>query len=179
MSTVVPLTGEPLALDLVNTRTAAGDLLATPDDLHAWVKLQAGRLPDGTCGDLEAVRAVRAHTAAALERVRHGERPDAADLAALNDAQRAAAAISEVTWDGSAVAVARRRAGAEALAAALAEAAAELLADPAVTKVRQCEADGCVLLFLPAHPRRRWCSAARCGNRARVARHYRKHRGID
>ena len=28
---------------------------------------------------------------------------------------------------------------------------------------------------LPAHPRRRWCSPARCGNRARVARYYQRH----
>ncbi|MEU9839973.1 CGNR zinc finger domain-containing protein [Actinomadura sp. NPDC048032] len=42
-----------------------------------------------------------------------------------------------------------------------------------------CEADDCVLLFLPAHPRRRWCSAARCGNRVRVARHYRRHRPAE
>ncbi|MFD0515426.1 CGNR zinc finger domain-containing protein [Streptomyces aureus] len=33
-----------------------------------------------------------------------------------------------------------------------------------------------MLLFLPAHPRRRWCSAARCGNRARVARYYQRHK---
>ncbi|MFD0900640.1 CGNR zinc finger domain-containing protein [Actinomadura sediminis] len=178
MTDVVPLVGEPLALDLVNTRTAAGDLLATPEQLRAWARLQAGRLPDVAPDDLDAVRDVRAHTAAALKRVRHGERPDERDLAALNDAQRAAPAISEVTWDGTGVRVERRRA-APGLAAWLAEAAAELLADPAVTKVRQCEADDCVLLFLPAHPRRRWCSAARCGNRVRVARHYRKTHGID
>ncbi|MEV3921501.1 CGNR zinc finger domain-containing protein [Actinomadura coerulea] len=35
------------------------------------------------------------------------------------------------------------------------------------------------MLFLPAHPRRRWCSAARCGNRVRVARHYRRHRPAE
>lgn len=179
MSDLVPLVGEPLALDLVNTRTAAGDLLATAGQLRAWVRLQAGRLPDDAVpDDLDAVRDVRAHTAAALERVRLGRRPDERDLAGLNDAQRAAPAISEATWDGTGVRVERRRA-APGVAAWLAEAAAELLADPAVTKVRQCEADGCVLLFLPAHPRRRWCSAARCGNRVRVARHYRKTHGDD
>ncbi|WP_433464559.1 CGNR zinc finger domain-containing protein [Spirillospora sp. CA-128828] len=35
---------------------------------------------------------------------------------------------------------------------------------------------GTVPRFLPGHPRRRWCSAARCGNRVRVARHYQRHR---
>ncbi|MFC9970567.1 CGNR zinc finger domain-containing protein [Spirillospora sp. NPDC127200] len=184
MSDPVPLTGEPLALDLVNTRTAVGDLLATPDDLRTWLDLQAERLPDahGPAApgpdDLAAVRAVREHTANALERARRGEPPAAADLTALNDAQRAAPAINELAWNGSAVTAERDRTGpARArLAARLAEAAADLLADPAVTKVRQCEADDCVLLFLPAHPRRRWCSAARCGNRVRVARHYQRRK---
>jgi predicted RNA-binding Zn ribbon-like protein len=184
MSDVVPLTGEPLALDLVNTRTTATDLLATPDDLRAWLDLQAGRLPDAPSADsldmqdVRAVHAVREHAAAAVEQARHGGRPARADLAALNDAQRAAPAITELTWDGSAITAARRRTGPPGarLAGWLAEAAADLLADPSVTRIRQCEADDCVLLFLPAHPRRRWCSAARCGNRVRVARHYQRHK---
>jgi predicted RNA-binding Zn ribbon-like protein len=61
------------------------------------------------------------------------------------------------------------------LAAALAESAVELLGSPAVARLKQCEADDCVLLFLPAHPRRRWCSPQRCGNRIRVARYYGRH----
>ncbi|MFF4654434.1 CGNR zinc finger domain-containing protein [Streptomyces sp. NPDC001381] len=183
MNDLVPLTGEPLALDLVNTRPAAGDLLATPSDLRAWWVLEADRLAEAvpqevTDADLAAVRAVRDHVARALDRVRRGDPPPAADLAALNEAQRAAPAIDELAWDGSAVAVTRRREGSPGrrLAARLAEAAAALLADPAVTAIRECEADDCVMLFLAAHPRRRWCSASRCGNRVRVARHYQRHR---
>ncbi|MET9909355.1 ABATE domain-containing protein [Streptomyces sp. NPDC006476] len=181
MSDLVPLTGEPLALDLVNTLPTAGDLLAAPDDLRHWWALQADRLPDEvpqtvTAADLAAVRAVREHTARAIDRVRRGDEPLAADLHALNQAQRAAPAINQLAWNGSAVAATRRRDGSPGLrlAACLAEAAAELLADPAVTRVRQCEADDCVMLFLAAHPRRRWCSATRCGNRVRVSRHYQR-----
>ncbi|WP_026414568.1 CGNR zinc finger domain-containing protein [Actinomadura oligospora] len=181
MSDVVPLTGEPLALDLVNTLTAAGDLLATPDDLRRWRDLQEERLPDTPPADadaLAAVRVVREHTARALDSIRHGERPDDADLKALNDAQRAAPAIKDLTWDGSTLVASHHRSGPPEtrLAAHLAEAAAELLSDPAVTRIRECEADDCVMLFLPAHPRRRWCSPARCGNRVRVARHYQRHK---
>ncbi|RFU39502.1 hypothetical protein DZF91_22040 [Actinomadura logoneensis] len=181
MSDAVPLTGEPLALDLVNTLAAVGDLLSTPDDLRRWCELQAVRLPEAPATDadaLAAVRTVREHTARALERVRHGERPDDEDVRALNDAQRAAPAINELVWDGSGLIAERRRSGpsGDRLAAHLAEAAVELLADPAVSRVRQCEAGDCVMLFLPAHPRRRWCSPARCGNRVRVARHYQRHK---
>jgi predicted RNA-binding Zn ribbon-like protein len=183
MSALVPLTGEPLALDLVNTRPTVGDLLATPGDLRAWWALQADRLPEEvpqevTAADLAAVRAVREHTDHALDHVRRGDEPSAADLEALNQAQRAAPAINELTWNGSAVVATRRHDGSPGLrlAACLAAAAAELLADPGVTRIRECEADDCVMLFLAAHPRRRWCSAARCGNRVRVARHYQRHK---
>ncbi|WP_030267645.1 CGNR zinc finger domain-containing protein [Streptomyces violens] len=183
MSDLFPLTGEPLALDLINTQPATGELLRTPEDLRTWWALQADRLPEGVPAnlkpaDLAAVLTVREHVARVLERVRTGQAPAATDITGLNDAQRAAPVTCELSWrDGKLVAQRRRdgRPGVR-LAAWLAEAAVELLADPTAQKIRVCEADDCVLLFLPQHPRRRWCSAARCGNRARVARHYQRHK---
>ncbi|MFH8800830.1 CGNR zinc finger domain-containing protein [Streptomyces sp. NPDC017936] len=183
-----PLTGEPLALDLVNTRPAGvggrTDLLDTPERLAAWLALEEARLGlevDGaepTAADLAAVHAVRAHTETAVRALLHGQEPPAGALRALTDAQRAAPAVRELTWNGGAVTPVLRRTGplGVRLAALLAEAAADLLTDPAVGRLRRCEADDCVMLFLPAHPRRRWCSAARCGNRARVARYYQRHK---
>jgi predicted RNA-binding Zn ribbon-like protein len=182
VSEPVLLTGEPLVLDLVNTRPTTGDLLATPADLHTWLTLQAERFGEAAAlADAElddGVRDDRNHTARALDRVRRGERPSADDLEALNRAQRVAPAVLELRWDTSGTTATRRRTGTpgERMAAWLAEAAAGFLADAGVTEVRQCEADDCVMLFLPAHPRRRWCSATRCGNRVRVARHYRRHK---
>jgi predicted RNA-binding Zn ribbon-like protein len=183
------LTGEPLALDLVNTRPAGADggrvdLLDTPERLAAWLALEEDRLGLDACDaaptdvDLAAIHAVRAHAEAALQALLHGEEPPAISLRALTDAQRAAPAVRELSWNGNAVTPALRRTGplGVRLAALLAEAAADLLTDPAIGRLRQCEADDCVMLFLPAHPRRRWCSAARCGNRARVARYYRRHK---
>ncbi|MFC7817071.1 MULTISPECIES: CGNR zinc finger domain-containing protein [unclassified Streptomyces] len=183
MSEYAPLVGEQPAIDLVNTRPSTGDLLATEVDLRSWWTLQAERFPEApppdlTTADLVPVLAVREHTARALGHVRRGEAPSAADLAGLNRAQRAAPAIRELVPDGTAVVTRLSREGRPGvrLAAFLAEAAAELLADPAVARVRACEAEDCVLLFLPQHPRRRWCSAGRCGNRVRVARHYQRHK---
>jgi predicted RNA-binding Zn ribbon-like protein len=49
-----------------------------------------------------------------------------------------------------------------------------LLTDPD-SPLRACHGPGCVLYFVRDHPRREWCSAG-CGNRARAARHYRRHR---
>lgn len=181
-----PLVGEPLALDLVNTRVGTGgeevDLLASADGVRRWLALEVDRLPSPP-GDVDgaAVRALRDHVTEAVEQVRQGSAPPPGALRALGAALRAAPRHRELTWDGSAVVAVERRSGdptADVLAA-LAEAAADLLTDPAVTRVRQCEGPGCRMLFLPAHPRRRWCSAQLCGNRVRVARYYRRHRATD
>ncbi|THA60975.1 zf-CGNR multi-domain protein [Streptomyces sp. A0958] len=183
------MTGEPLALDLLNTLPYAAQ--GTPDDhladaagLRTWLALEEERLPAAGAGkatsdDVAAVREVRAHAASAVAAVRRGERPPASALRGLNEAQLAAPAVRYATWDGDAVVVEDRRPGALGVrvAAALAAEVAGLLADPDIRKVRECEADECTMLFLPAHPRRRWCSAARCGNRARVARYYQRHKG--
>ncbi|MFD3327168.1 CGNR zinc finger domain-containing protein [Streptomyces sp. NPDC058701] len=182
MTVTFPLTGEPLALDLLNTRTAQDDLVAGPAGLAAWLATQAGRLtPVAAVGPAEvaAVAGVREAARPALEAVRHGGRPPAGALRALNAALAAAPVRRELAWDAETglVALSRRDAAPHVrLAAELAEAVAGLLTDPRVAAVRACEAEDCVLLFLPAHPRRRWCVAAACGNRARVARYYARHK---
>ncbi|MCM2410649.1 ABATE domain-containing protein [Streptomyces sp. RKAG290] len=186
-----PLTGEPLALDLLNTLPhpppggAPVDHLADAAGLLSWLALEAGRLPGAAEGeeaagpaDLAAVQAVRAHAADAIGRARNGERPPDSALHGLNEAQLAAPAVRYAEWGGGQVVATVRRSGPLGVrtAAALAEAVVGLLADPVIGTVRECEADDCTLLFVPANPRRRWCSAARCGNRARVARYYRRHK---
>ncbi|MGY0501322.1 CGNR zinc finger domain-containing protein [Nocardia sp. FBN12] len=183
MTASTPLIGEPLAVDLVNTRPLGADLLASPALLEDWLTIQASRDPDlavaaPSPADLRAIRAVREHTAAAIDALRHGRRPPESALRGLIAAQNAAPAILRPAWTGTEITTVRHRtgpAGARA-AAALAEAAAELLADPALRKLRRCAADDCVLLFVATHPRRQWCSPARCGNRARVARYYQRHK---
>ncbi|MFE3193402.1 CGNR zinc finger domain-containing protein [Nocardia sp. NPDC059240] len=186
MADLEPLIGEPLALDLVNTRPSGGDLLETPESLADWLRLEADRLPEPpphhlTADDLAAVRAVREHTTAAVDALRHGRRPPAPALEGLVAAQSAAPAIRVLDWDGDGVTekVARIGAPGPRLAAHLADAAATLLRDPAVGRIRECGAEDCVMLFLPAHPRRQWCSPERCGNRVRVARYYQRHKATD
>jgi predicted RNA-binding Zn ribbon-like protein len=178
-----PLTGEPLALDLVNTVASLPggevDLLDSADDLRAWLAAEWARL-DITDGqiDLSAIRILRAHITRAVEAAREGTPPPPEALRAITDAQRNAPAYQELGWNGQTIAVTTRRPGnaTAVLLAQLAEAAATLLASPAIGLVRRCEGPGCRMLFLPAHPRRRWCSPATCGNRARVARYYQRHK---
>jgi len=56
--------------------------------------------------------------------------------------------------------------------------AIELLTGPQLPLLRECEGSDCTGVFVDASRarRRRWCSTARCGNRARVAAH-RSRRG--
>ena len=184
------LTGELLGLDLVNTRARSGadsiDHLATPDGLRAWIALEAERL-QGFGGealvavsqaDLALIHAVRECATKAIDHVRHGKAPPDSSLHGLNQALRAAPLHLELQWNGSSMAVRPKRSGSVIadLAACLAEAVAQVLADPAVTSIRKCEAEDCTMLFVPASRRRRWCAAARCGNRVRVARYYQRHK---
>ena len=177
------LTGEPLALDLVNT--VAGppddevDLLGTPGALRAWLAAEQDRLgsADGEI-DLVAIHALRAHIDAAIHAARTGQPPPPDALRAITSALRNAPIFQELGWDGHVVTATSRRRGNPTviLLAQLAAAAAELLASPAIRQVRRCEGRDCRMLFLPANPRRRWCSPTACGNRARVARYYRRHK---
>lgn len=178
--------GEPLALDLINTVvcTAHGqvDLLDDPATLAAWLAAQGERIPQPPRGeaptDVPAVRELRGHVACAVEHARRKDRPPRRCLDALTDAQRAAPEYLELGFAGGVVTATRRRAGSYGvqLCAHLAETATRLLTSPDIHHVRQCAHPDCILLFLPSHPRRRWCST-RCGNRARVARYYHRHKG--
>jgi predicted RNA-binding Zn ribbon-like protein len=58
---------------------------------------------------------------------------------------------------------------------AVAGAAVQLLDESRGHLLRACQAPGCVLYFVKDHPRREWCSPS-CGNRARAARFYQRHR---
>ena len=103
----------------------------------------------------------------------------AAAVRAVNAACARAPLWSRLTWSGPAGAPARtlRSAGTgpEAALSWIAEAAVLMFTGPDAGQLRACPGPGCVLYFIRAHPRREWCSAV-CGNRARVARHYQRHR---
>lgn len=181
-----PLVGEPLALDLINTVISPPsggdvDLLSTHDGLVAWIDQEADRLtrPAGRV-DLGRLQALRARVTTAVDLARAGNKPPAAALKALSTAQKSAPAYRELAWieDGLAVQLRRDGDATGVLLAELAEAATDLLGDPRIREVRRCAGPRCRLLFLPAHPRRQWCSPALCGNRARAARYYERHRSM-
>ena len=54
--------------------------------------------------------------------------------------------------------------------------AARIVTEANPTRIRQCASSNCMYWFLDTSKsgRRRWCSMSRCGNRAKVAKHYRQ-----
>lgn len=160
---------------------------ATGDDREAAAELTG----HSTGGDREAAAERTGHRMAAAAtggEVAAGA-PSGADLemavAVVNRACARAPSWSELHWpdpdpgdSDDEPRAATRTAHSPALAAiaAIAEEAVALFAGPDRRLLRACHAPGCVLYFIRNHPRRAWCSDG-CGNRARVARHYRRHHG--
>jgi predicted RNA-binding Zn ribbon-like protein len=182
---------EPLPVRLMNTvwadRHGVHDDLTGVDRLRQWLE-RTGLDGASLLGpeDLAAFRRLRAAARRIAAHVTADDRPAAtaggADLAAaLADLNADTAACApalvldggELTLRWCAVARAADRVRSE-----LALETARLLTGEPGGLLRACHAPGCVLYFVKDHPRREWCSAG-CGNRARVARHYEKHRPRD
>ena len=200
-----PLLGEPLPVELMNTiwadRAGVHDALDHPDTALGWLRALGERLepePSVIAAWLDEERPVDLrHAVDRLRRLRDALRrlaveatgdPRDAAMSAIDERQvaldvldRSCAARpiwSTLAWppgqepgrivhlDGTV---------GDAVIALLAADAVELFSGPTRFQLRGCLAPGCVLYFVKQHPRREWCSAG-CGNRARVARHYQRHR---
>jgi len=184
-----PVTGEHVALDLVNTTFVHGgrhghrvDVLASPGQLAAWLAEHAGELGADVVDAIAAegaasrllgpFRELRADLRAVFAAAVTGAPLPPGAVGSINAAARDGASWLELSA-GPPPQVARRwptrDQGAIAMAR-VAAAALELLGDAARTPVRACPAPGCILFFVAGPQRRTWCSAG-CGNRVRVARH--------
>lgn len=180
-----PLLGEPLALDLVNTCVrrdhADVDLLDSPAALAAWLHAESSRVAWAgpvTHADLRAVRGLRTALAALLDARREGSRPPTDALRKLNAALAAPAATGRLAWTAAGPKLVQPTAASrrDILLHALAADTVNVLTGPSATRLRVCAHPDCVLQFIALNSRRHWCSAAACGNRARVARHYQRQR---
>ncbi|MEU8437045.1 ABATE domain-containing protein [Streptomyces sp. NPDC029216] len=188
----MPLVGESLALDLVNTTFINGglrgvlvDALAAPADLDRWLAHRAADF-SGPLRPRLSEPATRAHFERFLELRRAlrevaaahvaGRAPEEADVRTVNRAARLSARWDELSPTAPAGSVTRWSEPDPQLAA-LGEVAAEgvRLFGGTGRPVQACPAPGCILYFLKTHARRAWCTAT-CGNRVRVARHSRRHR---
>jgi predicted RNA-binding Zn ribbon-like protein len=180
-----PLRDERLAIELHNTIYAGpgglADGLQDPGTAASFLSALAPRLAGAGTGPPPApaaLRELRDHVRVALAAVMDGEPIDPAALTALNVAAAAAPSAPQATLQTPpALTVAHPGATrAQVILRAFAADAIELVTGPDRDRVCRCGAPGCVLAYVRADPRRRWCSDA-CGNRARQARHYRRARG--
>ncbi|MFE0643859.1 CGNR zinc finger domain-containing protein [Streptomyces sp. NPDC058877] len=167
-----PLIGEPVSLDLLNTRWnvegVRQDLLTDTDGLAVW--LAANGLEGRFTADATTLR----HTLAARDALaslvdRPGDPAATARVDAVLDHGRIRATLTtegpgeeaeftDPTW-GPAWTAARDYLD---------------LLRTAPDRIRACAHEACILHFFDTsrNGTRRWCSMAACGNRAKASRHY-------
>ncbi|MFI1719532.1 CGNR zinc finger domain-containing protein [Streptomyces sp. NPDC020489] len=163
-----PLTGEPLALDLLNTRWmregAVQDLLADTDGLAVWLTA------NGLGGRFDADAATLRHTLQARDALHRAVHQGATEP--VDDILAHGRIRATLTAEGPGEAPEFRDAawGPAWLAA---RDYLELLST-APDRIRTCAHDACILHFFDTsrNGTRRWCSMAACGNRAKASRHY-------
>ena len=183
-----PLLGESLSLDLANTCIRRDgvlvDLLDTPAALNAWLRAEAKRVSwtgSASSADGRAVRAMREAIAELFRARREHTSPAPVAVRKVSEALSAPGARVRLIWTGreprlTPLGARSRR---SVLLGELAADAVAVLTGPQAGRLRTCANPDCVLQFIARNPRRRWCSSALCGNRARVARHYQLHRGTE
>jgi predicted RNA-binding Zn ribbon-like protein len=182
-------------LDFINTDLVINgqptDLLSSFQDVVAWL-VQAGLLTEkdaerieggGGRDEMETLKQAKAF--------RRSMRDMAERLAARKPVPQAALdLINQLLRHRVGYAQVTRRSGmferryesgfedANQVLGLLAEAACDLLCACDLSLVKQCQNPACVLLFYDTtkNHARHWCSMNLCGNRSKVAAHYRRHR---
>jgi predicted RNA-binding Zn ribbon-like protein len=191
--------GERLCADFVNTELVEGgarvNLLPGFAELVAWyteaqvlTAAEARDMMRRWRGSPEAGQAhhraleLRGTLRAMLERLASGRRDvPAQTLDAINELLRLSTDEPEIARTSAGYEMRVRRAidRPEQLLVAVARSAAHVLSADDLRLVRKCQNPECVLVFYDTtkNHARRWCSMAACGNRAKVAAHYRRARG--
>jgi predicted RNA-binding Zn ribbon-like protein len=188
--------GNHVCLDFINTKLVVNerpvDLLARFSDLVTWlgqahlltedgkqIDRQWGGQAKGT-QTLEQARVFRATLREMAERIASGRPVPQAAVEAINDLLRYRIGCPQLI----------RRKGkfergfqtesqdANQLLGLLAEAASDLLCTCDLSLIKKCQNPACALFFYDTtkNHARHWCSMSLCGNRSKVAAHYRRHR---
>ena len=189
--------GNHPCLDFINTDLVLdgqpADLLATHADVIAWavqaklvtraeadaLERQLGK--QAKAADLlDQIRAFRALLRDMIERIAAGKAVPQTAVQAINDALRARVGYPQVTSrkGGFERTYQIEREGGEYVMGLLAESAADLLTTCDLSLIKKCQNPACVLYFYDTtkNHARHWCSMSLCGNRHKVAAHYRRHR---
>ena len=189
--------GNQRCLDFINTSLVVNgrpvDLLATFSDLVTWLvqvellseeagkkmERQWGKQGEGAA-TLEQARAFRDTLREMVERIAAGRPVPQAAMEAINGMLHYRFGYPQVIrrngkFERGYLADSKE---ANQLLGLLAEAAANLLCRCELSLIKKCQNPLCVLLFYDTtkNHARHWCSMTLCGNRSKVAAHYRRHR---
>ncbi|TMR04822.1 hypothetical protein ETD83_07980 [Actinomadura soli] len=171
-----PLTGEPLPLDLVNTRWPEGgkilDEFDDPAALDAWLRehdLPSGGPSGGSERYLAPLLTARTAIRRSLDEGVDDEVNAVLEHGALRLSLRDGVPAEHLDLDDESWRPAWL----------VARAYLDLLATAPPDRLRHCAGADCVLWFLDTsrNGRRRWCSMTGCGNRAKVNAHYARTTG--
>ena len=137
----------------------------------------ADQPPAASGQDLAHARTLREAVYQAIKRRMAGQRPGAGHVAIINDWAGQPPPRTWLEADDGQLRTRRDAATAAALMASLARDAVDLLGGPLAGRIRECSAQDCALLFLDTSRagRRRWCSMAACGARAKMAAYRARH----
>ena len=190
--------GNQLCLNFINTQFVVNgqpvDLLATFSDWVTWlvqvdllsgeegkkIERQWGKQVEGT-ETLEQARAFRLTLREMVERIAAGRPVPQAASEAINGMLRYRIGYSQLIrrngkFERGYLADSQE---ANQLLGLLAEAATNLLCTCDLSLIKKCQNPLCVLFFYDTtkNHARHWCSMSLCGNRSKVAAHYRRRRG--
>jgi predicted RNA-binding Zn ribbon-like protein len=133
------------------------------------------RAPDAD--DLRAARRLRDALYTLARSHLDGSAPDAKAVRVVNAAVAVEAAPTLRSSGGDLI-LTRPRDTREALAR-IARQAVDTLTGPGRERLRNCDDETCAGIYLDDSGRRRWCSDARCGTRARVRAHRARRAGVS
>ncbi len=164
--------GGRLCLDFVNTanwaaETPIDDRLTDAGALAIWLERQRLGLLDDPDGDLGLLKQLRQ-----IIRLFFTEPGSATDddTASFNAARAHSAAVEMAAGTASL----KSPVTVDAVARVVADSAAQLLLTNPGTRIKMCPGERCGWLFYDDSPtnRRRWCSMADCGNKAKAKKFY-------
>ena len=187
--------GNNLSLDFINTLIAENgepkDLLKDFNDFAAWaiaVNLLEISQAEQLIKDWKKTVELETALTDALEfrevlremfvGLTHGKPVKTAAIAAINREIQNKSGAAEIrkTENGFEKSFHAEYQKPRQLLAPIAESAADLLCYGDLSLIKKCEASDCVLYFYDTtkNHKRRWCSMAACGNRAKAAAFYRR-----
>ena len=153
------------------------ETLREPMDLERWAAdvLGATRVRT-TASSVPEAKRLRGAIWSAAEAVIDGRAMPASDRSTLNAFAAPPSLVPRLDPDGTRSW--QPSAEVPALFSTIARDMIEVAAGPLASRIRRCEGVNCAIPFVDtSRPgTRRWCSMDRCGNRAKVAAHRRRHR---